>query len=149
LSATSAAGFVQNLSQLRVARAVGWIITSIAVAIGLAGTLNTMMMSVFERVREIGILRSVGWRKRRVIALVLCEALCIGLLGALLGLAIGIVAMRLFAYWPAAAGLSEGVPPGYVCAQGFAIGVLMGLLGAAYPAYWAASLAPTEALRAK
>jgi putative ABC transport system permease protein len=149
LSATSAAGFVQNLSQLRVARAVGWITTAIAVLIGLAGTLNTMMMSVFERVREIGILRAVGWRKHRVVGLVLCEALMISLLGAALGLAMGLVAVRMFAYWPAASGLVESTPPWLVCAQGATVAILMGLLGAAYPAYWAAKLSPIEALRAR
>ena len=149
LSATAAAGFVRNLSQLRVARAAAWIITAVAILIGLAGTLNTMMMSVFERVREIGILRAVGWRKHRVMGLVLCEGLMISLLGALLGIAIGLLAVRLFALWPAASGLVESVPPALVCAQGIAMALLMGLLGAGYPAFWAATRSPIEALRAK
>ena len=46
--------------------------------LGSVGMLNTMMMAVFERTHEIGILRALGWRRRRVLALILGEAVCLG-----------------------------------------------------------------------
>ena len=54
----------------------------IAIAIGVISMLNTMVMSVLERTQEIGILRAVGWPPRRVVTMVLGEALLLGLLAA-------------------------------------------------------------------
>jgi putative ABC transport system permease protein len=149
LAVTPAAEFVRSVSQIRVARAAAWITSAIAVTIGVAGTLNTMMMSVFERVREIGTLRAIGWRKRRVIGMVLCESLIISLLGAAFGLAAGLLTLHLMTYWPKVAGLVEGALPASVALQGCGLAVLAGILGAAYPAYWASRLSPVDALRAK
>ena len=68
-------------TQIRLARAMAWTTAAVALILGSVGMLNTMLMSIFERTREIGILRAVGWRRRRVLALVLGEALVIALAG--------------------------------------------------------------------
>src|SRR5260370_15706079 len=57
---------------------------------------NTMAMSVFERIHEIGIMRAVGWPGRRIAALIVSEAIGIGLLALAAGLAAGYGAAELF-----------------------------------------------------
>ena len=64
----------------------GWIFSLLALIVGGIGVTNTMAMSVLERVREIGIMRAVGWRTSRIAAMIVSEALAIGLLALAVGL---------------------------------------------------------------
>ena len=57
--------FIENVGQIKLAKAVAWTTSVIALVIGAIGMLNTMVMSVYERVREIGTLRAIGWRNAR------------------------------------------------------------------------------------
>ena len=126
---------------------VGWVISILALIVGGIGVTNTMAMSVYERIREIGILRAVGWPSRRIAGLIVSEALGISALALALGLALGVVAARLFT---ARTGLSELVSPDFsagVFAWGLAFALGVGLLGAAYPTWRALRLSPIEALR--
>jgi hypothetical protein len=63
----------------------------IALLIGILGIANTMAMSVFERTREIGILRALGWKRRQVMILIQLEASVLGLGGGFLGIAVWMV----------------------------------------------------------
>src|SRR5438874_6678472 len=126
---------------------VGWVISVLALIVGGIGVTNTMAMSVFERVREIGILRAVGWPGRRIAGLIVSEALGIAAVALALGLGLGVLAARLFT---ARTGLSSLVSPDFTAGVfgwglAFALGVC--LLGAAYPAWRALRLSPIEALR--
>jgi len=126
---------------------VGWVISILALIVGGIGVTNTMAMSVYERIREIGILRAVSWPSRRIAGLIVSEALGISALALALGLALGVVAARLFT---ARTGLSELVSPDFsagVFAWGLAFALGVGLLGAAYPTWRALRLSPIEALR--
>ena len=126
---------------------VGWVISVLALIVGGIGVTNTMAMSVFERVREIGILRAVGWRGRRIAALILSEALGIALVALALGLALGLLAASLFT---TRTGLSSLVSPRFtagVFAWGTAFALGVGIAGAAYPVWRALRLSPIEALR--
>ena len=64
---------------------MSWITSAIAIIIGAVGMLNTMIMSVSERTREIGILRAIGWRKRRIVRMILVESVLLSLSGGLIG----------------------------------------------------------------
>jgi putative ABC transport system permease protein len=139
--------FIHNVSQIRVARAGAWIASAIAVAVGVIGMLNTMTMSVFERSSEIGTLRALGWPKRRVMVMVLCESALLSCAAAAAGIMVGIVALRALTFWPTVAGFVEGGVPPSVAIEGLFGALLIGALGAAYPAYWAARLWPVEAMR--
>jgi putative ABC transport system permease protein len=126
---------------------VGWVISVLALIVGGIGVTNTMAMSVFERVREIGILRAVGWTGRRIAALIVSEALGISILALALGLLVGYVAANLFTD---RTGLSSLVTPNFtagVFAWGLAFALGVGLVGAIYPTWRALQLSPIEALR--
>jgi putative ABC transport system permease protein len=131
----------------RVILDVGWVVSVLALIVGGIGVTNTMAMSVFERVHEIGILRAVGWRGRRIAALILSEAVGIALVALAIGLGVGILGAHLFT---AQTGLSSLVSPRFtpgVFAWGLAFALGVALLGAAYPTVRALRLSPIEALR--
>src|SRR5690606_7758613 len=90
VEAMPAADFVRNVSQIQVGRAVAWLISAIALFIGAIGVLNTMVMSVYERTREIGTLRAIGWSKSRIVRMVLGESLLLSIAGGIAGSAAGV-----------------------------------------------------------
>lgn len=141
--------FVKNVGPIRSAQAVALVISAIALALGGIGMLNTMIMSVYERIREIGTLRAIGWRKFKVVRLILVEALVLSIAGAILGslaakaMTIGLSHMR------AASGFVGSDIAPLVIIEGCAAALVVGVGSAIYPAIWGASLSPTEALRRK
>lgn len=147
LEALPAREYVDSTVEIRMARAVAWSTSSIALLIGTIGMINTMLTSVFERTRELALLRAIGWRKRSVVQLVLVESMVMGVLGALVGSLAAIGLTRLLGSLPASGRLISGDIAGTVILQGVAIAIVVGLAGGIYPAYRAAGLMPTEGLR--
>jgi putative ABC transport system permease protein len=147
LSALPTREYVQSTFQIRLAHAMAWLTSTVALLIGTIGMLNTMIMSVFEQTREIGILRAIGWPKRRIVRMILGESLVLCLSGALLGSTCAVALIRWLSTFKVVSGFIDGYVPPLVVVQGFVIALLVGLLGGVYPAYRGASLAPTEAIR--
>jgi putative ABC transport system permease protein len=147
VAATPARDHVQRDVQIRLAKVMAWATTVLSLLLGSVGMLNTMIMSVFERTQEIGVLRALGWRRVRVLRLILGESLCLGLMGACLGIALAVVGIRALLLEPTARGFIDPDLPPAVLAFGLALGMALSLLGGLYPALRAASLDPSEALR--
>ena len=147
LSAQTIKEYVKTASHVQIVRAMSWMVSVIAMVIGIISMLDTMIMSVLERTQEIGILRAVGWPRARVVKMVLLEAVMLSLSAATIG-SLGAIALTyILTLFPKVNGFIEsGIAPS-VIAQGFGLTVLIGLLGAAYPAIRAARLLPTEAIR--
>jgi putative ABC transport system permease protein len=141
--------FVGSVSHIKVSRAMAWMTSAIALFIGAIGMLNTMVMSVHERIKEIGTLRAIGWRKGRVVRMILSESLLLSLLGAAVGTLLAVVLSRYFSHFPATSGFIDGYIAPRFMLLGFLMAVSVGVAGAAYPAWWGASLSPVEALRKK
>jgi putative ABC transport system permease protein len=113
------------------------IIVGIGIVIGALGVTNTMTMNVLERIREIGCLRAVGMTRRQVVRMVLAEALIIGILGGLFGVAFG----TYVAYF-AVQGMEQGagweldfVLPTSLLFVGLAIALGISQLASLYPAW--------------
>src|SRR5206468_11724194 len=138
---------VKIAASSRVIISTGWIISLLALIVGGIAVTNTMAMSVFERIREIGILRAVGWRTSRIAGLIVCEALGICLLALAVGLALGYAAAQVFSDHAAAGSLLQPDFTAGVFAWGLAFALGVGVLGAVYPTWRAIRLTPVEALR--
>ncbi|MFL7869350.1 MAG: ABC transporter permease [Anaerolineales bacterium] len=67
----------------------------ISIVVGSLGVINTLTMSVIERTREIGMLRAIGTTRGQIVRMVLAEALLMGVIGGILGLATGVVLARI------------------------------------------------------
>ena len=122
-------------------------ISLLAVGIGAIGVMNTMIMSVFERTREIGILRAVGWRGSRILRLVVYESLFLCFIAAGVGVALGVLASRAVLLVPSISTFLVPTYPLEIFVRALAVGVLVALMGAVYPAVRAVRLSPMEALR--
>jgi putative ABC transport system permease protein len=83
---------------LEILDAVNLGITVLAVFVGGIAVMNTMVMAVFERTREFGILRALGWRTRRILQMVLGESLLLCLIAAVVGSALAIVLTQLIIF---------------------------------------------------
>lgn len=120
----------------------------VAVVVAGLGIVNTLAMSVFERTRELGILRALGMTRRRLWRTVLVEAGILGLVGSLLGVAAGLAAgflMVELARGPGDGGWAPAVPWLVVVLAG-CFGVLVAVLAAAYPARLASRTSIVAAL---
>jgi putative ABC transport system permease protein len=118
-------------------------ISFVAGTIGALGVVNTMLMSVRERVRELGVLRATGWTRGDVFRLVLLEASLLGALGgasgALLGAGVATVAAHVLPIKPDA--------PLELVLASIVVAVVLGAAGGLYPAIYAARLDPIGAIR--
>ncbi len=125
----------------------GWIVSILALIVGGISVTNTMAMSVFERTREIGILRALGWPVSRIGLMIVSEAVGICLLALGVGCALGVVAAQVFVTHSTLDGLISPTYTASTFAWGLAFALGVGLIGALYPTWRAVSLAPIEALR--
>jgi ABC-type antimicrobial peptide transport system permease subunit len=147
LTVATAAGFANQEQLFELLDAAAMAIAGLAVVIGGIVMTNTLWMSVFERTREIGLLRSLGWRRRRVMRLILGEAIVLALLGGLAGSGLGVlslVAVSRSGSWLGIFG-SQLTPD--LFARALVTVVALGLVGGAYPAWWASRLVPLKALQ--
>jgi putative ABC transport system permease protein len=139
--------YLDEASHLQMSESMAWAVSLIALVIGIISMLNTMAMSVLERTQEIGILRAVGWPRRRILMMVLGEAVVLSAMAAAAGTIGALAATYLLSFSTRAGGFVEGGIAAWVILQGFGITLLIGLLGGAFPALRASRLLPTEAIR--
>ncbi|RKD93716.1 ABC transporter permease [Halopiger aswanensis] len=118
-------------------------IAAISLVVGSIGIANIMLVSVAERTREIGIMKAVGAQNRDVLGLFLTEAVVLGVIGAILGTALGLAAGYLGVWY---IDLPLVYPYEYV-ALAVAVGILVGIGAGLYPAWRAARTDPIDALR--
>jgi ABC-type antimicrobial peptide transport system permease subunit len=147
LSASRSDDYMEGQQQTQMLRAMGWFIGLIAVVGGGLGMMNTMLMSVFERTREIGTLRALGWRRRRVVQMILGEAFVLSVVGGILGIGIGVGLTLWINQLPALIGMMDNAISPALFAQAMIVAVFLGAAGGIYPAVRAASLQPVEAMR--
>ena len=147
LKAVPVAERAHNNQFVSFARSIAWGTSLIALLVGALGIANTMAMAVFERTKEIGILRALGWKRWRVILLIQLEAAALGSIGGVVGLVGGWGALRLLASLPMTANIADASISWPHAGMALAIAVLIALAAGALPAWRAARLSPVEALR--
>ncbi len=132
---------------VKIFEAMNWGTSAIALLVGTFGVMNTMFMSVFERTREIGILIALGWRRGRILRMIVLEAITLCFCAGLLGIVFGIGLLKILAntHW-----MSGKLEP-YIGADllGFAmlLSIAVGLISGLYPAWHCTKINPSEALR--
>ena len=140
---TSVMEMEQMSTMLDMLQASTWAISLLAIIIGGLGIINTMLMSVFERTREIGVLKAVGWSNTKIITMIVGESLVITIVSAIIGSIIGYLACIFLC---PQIGISPLFTP-KIFIQAFVIAIVVGVIGGLYPAIKAVKLPPTEALR--
>jgi putative ABC transport system permease protein len=130
------------------------VIGFIAMVVASLGIVNTMVMSILERTREIGILKSLGAEDGQIRQLFLVETALIGLIGSLLGLLLGWVISRIASVVVKRIMTAQEVPPldlfhlPFLLVLGaIAFGIGVSLAAGLYPAARAARVDPVQALR--
>jgi putative ABC transport system permease protein len=126
----------------------------IGITVASLGIANTMVMSILERYREIGIMKAVGATDGNVEGIFLFESGTIGLLGGLFGLALGWVVSRIINFVVNGLSAGEGVPhieyfnfPVWLCLGAIAFSIVVSLIAGIYPTIRAAAVDPVVALR--
>jgi putative ABC transport system permease protein len=112
----------------------------LAVIIALIGIVNTLMLSVFERTHEIGLLRAVGMRRRQIRAMIRSESVILALFGAVIGIIVGTGLGLALVSSLHSQGITSTVVPWSNLVVFLILAALLGLLAASWPARRAARL---------
>ena len=112
----------------------------LAVLIALIGIVNTLMLSVFERTGEIGLLRAVGMKRRQIRSMIRSESLILAIFGALIGIVIGTVLGVALVSSLRTKGINDTTVPVTSLVIFVIISALLGLVAASWPARRAARL---------
>jgi len=126
------------------------LIAAISLVVGGVGIMNIMLVTVTERTKEIGLMRSLGAKKRDIVKQFLIESITLTVLGGILGVGLGILVayaaisiINMFDQMPKFLFLISGV--GIIVS--LVVSILIGLIFGLYPARRASKLSPVEALR--
>jgi putative ABC transport system permease protein len=120
-------------------------IAAISLLVGGIGVMNIMLVSVTERIREIGLRKALGATPHAIRRQFLVEASTLGLSGGVLGIILGVVGARVLPHF-----LNQPVTiPPVVGVGSLAIALVIGIVAGVYPASRAARLAPIDALRSE
>ncbi len=139
--------FVSQMPDIKNVNALLGSISFLAILVGGVGVLNTMLMAVLERTREIGVLRALGWQRRRILRLIITEAMLLGIIGGLLGIVIALVLAQAFNLVPIFRGILQARWDLPIFIRAVSVALMLGFLGGLYPAFRATRLQPVEALR--
>jgi len=126
-----------------------YVLLALAILIALIGMVNTLVLSVFERTREIGLLRAVGMKRRQVRAMIRSEAVIVGLLGGVLGIVRGTALGAALAYALRNNGVTTVSVPVASLIAFVVLSAALGLAAATWPARRAASLDVLAAIAAE
>jgi len=146
VSVSKSAEFAERTPDIQTMRSIVPVLSSIAIIVGGVGMMNTMLMSVFERTREIGVLRALGWRRGRILWMILRESLALGLIGGIFGIILGVGMIKAIER-SALATIFRGIFSLNLFVQALLIALALGAIGGLYPAWRASRLKPIEALR--
>jgi putative ABC transport system permease protein len=105
-----------------------------------------MLMNVFERTPEICVLLALGWKRGRIVGLVLWESAILGLLGGIVGVLIGAVGVKILGATPAISGLLEPDVGWRLLGVSIAIAIVVGVVSGLYPAWRSSKVTPSQAL---
>lgn len=130
----------------RITQAMSWGTSLLAIIVGVLGVMNTMLMTVYERTQEICILLALGWKRRRIVRMVLWESALLGLAGGLVGMVVGAVGVKILEKTPVIRGLVEPDLSIGLLASSVAIAVAVGVISGLYPAWRSSLLIPSQAL---
>ena len=97
----------------------------------------------FDRIKEIGALKAVGWTNSNIVKMVMYESLALGVVGGIVGLMVG---FGIDVFLNSQFGLPYSITP-MLLLEAFSFAVLLGLVGGLYPAYIASKADPIESLR--
>jgi putative ABC transport system permease protein len=139
--------FNQSYTQFRILKATAWAVGGAGLILGGLGVANTMIMSVFTRIREIAILRVNGFSRWQIAAIIFGESGAVSLLGGLFGLVVGIGAVLGLKAIPALHGYVDSHLQPWVMLAVVLLACVTGLAGAIYPALYATRVRAVEALR--
>jgi putative ABC transport system permease protein len=120
--------------------------TALAILIGAVIIGNTMLLSLFERTREFGLLRAVGWTRRRTVSLLLGESLLLAFVGAAVGVGLTFAVTTGLSNLPALKGLLHPNFTEGAFWRALFTALVMTVIGAVYPTTRAALLSPLKAL---
>jgi putative ABC transport system permease protein len=137
---------VGNSQAYKFISAMSWGTSLLAVIVGVLGVMNTMLMTVFERKQEICILLAIGWKRGRIIRMVLMESALLGLLGGICGVLIGTLGVKVMERLPAIHGLLEPDLSIRLMIVSVAIAVVVGVISGLYPAWRSSRLTPSLAM---
>ncbi len=136
--------FVDNqISGLSAVLNILYVLLALSVVVSLFGIVNTLVLTVFERTREIGMLRAIGMTRRQVRRMIRAESVITALIGAAIGIVLGIVLAGLLIV--RVEFIDFALPIGQLVIFAVAA-VIVGLIAAIFPARRAAKLDPLEAL---
>ena len=119
---------------------------ALALIVGGIAVANTMLMAVFERRTDFALLMAIGWPRRLVAALVLQEGVALSLVGAVLGIGLGVLAGSVLVDVSSATSLVSPHVSAWTLARAVLIAGATGLLGSLYPAWWITRMRPAEVL---
>ncbi len=141
------AEFTRSYSQFRILKATAWAVGGCGLVLGGLGVANTMIMSVFTRIREIAILRVNGFSHLQIGAMIFGESAVVSTVGAVSGLVAGTCLLFVLKQVPALHGYIDVTMQPVVMLIVILLALFTGIAGALYPAAYAMRIRAVEALR--
>jgi putative ABC transport system permease protein len=139
--------FSRSYSQFQIIKVTAWVVGGCAFLLGGLSVTNTMILSVFGRIKELAIARVCGFSRGQVARMIFGESLLICAIGTLSGWALSWVGLAVLRAIPQLQGYIEPNLGWVEVAGATGLSALTALLGAMYPAWYAARLNPAQALR--